>query len=633
MNNTHSFFTRLCHSPIPQRAAVTLIALAWSSLAFCGEIHDAASKGDLEKVKALLNGNADLVFSKDEDSHTPLYYAVNTMRKDMVELLLAKGANVNAKENYGWTPLCYAAGRCNKVMVEVLLANKADPEAENNDGQTPLHNAAQIGCKEVVELLLANKAKVNAEDHYGMTPLHSAAYGGRKDVVELLLASKAEVDAKDSIGETPLDRAARESCSNSERYKEVAELLLVNHANVNAKDEFGNTPLHDACDTKKMVQLLLTYGADVNAKNNAGMTPLSLAVYHLAGELKISENMGVVGSNSKDMIELLLANHADVNELAKLVTDSKDIWVRRAALSTLSDQTQLMQFAGTLPEAELRVTAVRKIADEKFLLARSREDSSAAVRTAAVMAMKSPDALLGVATNSYYRELRELAASNPAVNSTARGKIHAANEMRDKEIKNNGVKNIPQSLADIALNGKFDTVRLGAVKYLSDQSLLAKVAMKSTDREVTKAAFARLTDSSTLGEVANCADDPAVRIAAEIAQNMTTWRDVFTKAARVGESKALGDALAAVSLSKAQSGINNIVTETCLMLIRRGDESRIPELSDLLNLYGDKSLCEDYLNCGQPDLKISGTRWAYGHGYNVDTGNGSSRARWGSGGM
>ena len=73
MMNMHSFFSRLCHSPIPRRAAVMLVALAWSSLAFCGEIHDAAKDGDLEKVKALLKDNPDLVFSKDNDGATPLH--------------------------------------------------------------------------------------------------------------------------------------------------------------------------------------------------------------------------------------------------------------------------------------------------------------------------------------------------------------------------------------------------------------------------------------------------------------------------------------------------------------------------------------------------------------------------------
>jgi hypothetical protein len=50
-------FSRLCHSPIPRCAAVLLVALAWSSLAFGGEIHNAAKNGDMEKVKALLKSN------------------------------------------------------------------------------------------------------------------------------------------------------------------------------------------------------------------------------------------------------------------------------------------------------------------------------------------------------------------------------------------------------------------------------------------------------------------------------------------------------------------------------------------------------------------------------------------------
>ena len=40
--DTHSFFGRFCHSPIPRRAAILLVALAWSSLTFSGETHDEA---------------------------------------------------------------------------------------------------------------------------------------------------------------------------------------------------------------------------------------------------------------------------------------------------------------------------------------------------------------------------------------------------------------------------------------------------------------------------------------------------------------------------------------------------------------------------------------------------------------
>jgi hypothetical protein len=49
-----------------------LIALAWSSLAFCGEIHDAIRNGDLARVQALLKDNPDLANSKDRGGRTAL---------------------------------------------------------------------------------------------------------------------------------------------------------------------------------------------------------------------------------------------------------------------------------------------------------------------------------------------------------------------------------------------------------------------------------------------------------------------------------------------------------------------------------------------------------------------------------
>ncbi len=79
--------------------AVTLVALVWSSLAFCGEIHDAAQNGDLAKVKALLKANPDLVSSKDTNGMTPLHCAAVKGHKDVAELLLANKAEVNARDN------------------------------------------------------------------------------------------------------------------------------------------------------------------------------------------------------------------------------------------------------------------------------------------------------------------------------------------------------------------------------------------------------------------------------------------------------------------------------------------------------------------------------------------------------
>ena len=122
-----------------------------------------------------------------------------------------------------------------------------------------------------------------------------------------------------------------------------------------------------------------------------------------------------------------------------------------------------------------------------------------------------------------------------------------------------------------------------------------------------------------------------MRIAAEVKLGKVSWHDAFAKAdGRKASPRALGDTLAAVSLSPKPEGIDTLVTNACHLLIRRGDESRIPELAELLESYGDKPLCEDYLNCGQPDLEKAGRAWASKRGYNIQTGYGSNRVRWGS---
>ena len=114
---------------------------------------------------------------------------------------------VSSKDDNGATPLHYAAQNGHKEMVALLLADKADVNAKANNGETPLHFASFRGLKGVAEVLLRNKAEVNAKDDHGATPLHYAAQEGHKEVVRLLLANKADVNVKANNGATPLEIA------------------------------------------------------------------------------------------------------------------------------------------------------------------------------------------------------------------------------------------------------------------------------------------------------------------------------------------------------------------------------------------------------------------------------------------
>ena len=150
---------------------------------------------------------------------TPLMEALSTPyigdHMEIIKLLIAKGANVNAKDKDGRISLHMAS---NKEITGLLIAAGADVNAKNDNGRTPLHNAAGIKYfKEVVEVLIANGADVNAKKDDGYTPLHLSAHVDTKEIAELLLANGANVNIANRIGHTALDMA--------KYFPEIADLL------------------------------------------------------------------------------------------------------------------------------------------------------------------------------------------------------------------------------------------------------------------------------------------------------------------------------------------------------------------------------------------------------------------------
>ncbi|MFI5364225.1 MAG: ankyrin repeat domain-containing protein [Candidatus Binatia bacterium] len=91
---------------------------------------------------------------------TPLHHAAHGCQKEIAELLIANGANVNSPLSNGATPLHVAAAAGHKVIVELLVANGANVSSARSDGQTPVHVASQKGHKEIAELLVAKTKAV-----------------------------------------------------------------------------------------------------------------------------------------------------------------------------------------------------------------------------------------------------------------------------------------------------------------------------------------------------------------------------------------------------------------------------------------------------------------------------------------
>ncbi|KAK2732324.1 hypothetical protein FQN55_004266 [Onygenales sp. PD_40] len=102
--------------------------------------------------------------------------------------------HTSRKDSYGRTPLFWAATRGHRDVVELLLDHGANINSKDRDKLTALHIAVTGGHKDVVSLLLDRSARIEDKASYGDTPLIRAIQANSKDIVKLLLEHGARVD-------------------------------------------------------------------------------------------------------------------------------------------------------------------------------------------------------------------------------------------------------------------------------------------------------------------------------------------------------------------------------------------------------------------------------------------------------
>lgn len=223
----------------------------------------------------------------DDRGITPLMYAAAIGSPEAMQLLMDKGAEVNAKNTFLSTALIWAAADPRKA--KMLIDRGADVNAASKLGHTPLLVAALSDPSiATVKLLLAKGANIKAADNAKKTALYMATNGNDMATIRLLIDAGLDVNAADNTGQTPLMNAA------SNQNLTAVKLLLAKGANVNAitrppgsRTVIGTpglgkfTALNLACafspTDPEVVKTLLAAGADVNVQDGRGMTPLMLA--------------------------------------------------------------------------------------------------------------------------------------------------------------------------------------------------------------------------------------------------------------------------------------------------------------------------------------------------------------------
>ena len=123
-----------------------------------------------------------------------MHCAAHNGHKEIVELLLKKGANVNAVDQNGCTPLHCAAHNGHKEIVELLLDTGANVDAVSQAESTALHHAVSAeNCQvEIVKAIIEKEAAVDIADKYGRTPLCWAIRNGYSEIARILLENKAD---------------------------------------------------------------------------------------------------------------------------------------------------------------------------------------------------------------------------------------------------------------------------------------------------------------------------------------------------------------------------------------------------------------------------------------------------------
>ncbi|XP_040894346.1 ankyrin repeat domain-containing protein 27 isoform X2 [Toxotes jaculatrix] len=149
-------------------------------------------------------------FSRDDRGYTPLHVAAICGQAQLIDVLVCKGAPVNATDYHALTPLHLACQRGYQGVTLLLLHYKANTDAQDNNGNTPLHLACMYGHEDCVKALIyydVQACRLDLQNDKGDTALHMAARWGYEGIIQVLLENGASTNILNKSKDSPLQCA------------------------------------------------------------------------------------------------------------------------------------------------------------------------------------------------------------------------------------------------------------------------------------------------------------------------------------------------------------------------------------------------------------------------------------------
>jgi ankyrin repeat protein len=313
----------------------------------------AVADDDLAAVKTLAFAISDINAIKPHSGEPLLNQAVERGNREMAQVLMRAGADVNLRSSFGRTAIMSLSERTPVELVRELVEAGAKINARDDDGQSLLMISASSGTPAVLKEVLKAGARVDATDSNGETALFAAARANNTEAIDLLVGAGVDVNAKDEDGKTALmatlysvdlktfkalvERGADVNLTDYEggtsvmlaatnEESAILELLLQMTSSVDATDGYGSTALMlvgEGGPVKNAV-LLIRAGALLETKDTQGQTALMRAAS--TGSVEMVEVLVAAGadltaSDKEGKTALALARDADNEDIVSFLKD------------------------------------------------------------------------------------------------------------------------------------------------------------------------------------------------------------------------------------------------------------------------------------------------------------------------